>query len=244
MPRSSVDYATDNITVYRRPCPYACKYCWAWRIPLFKSRIERGLYNPLEEAEKYARMKKRRVIVVSFTSDPYPPYEKVFERTRQVLDILASNPRHRILVLTKNPRLALRDLDIFKDHPDMWLGTTVISLKPTDWEPYAPSPGERLAALKIAHSEGVKTWLSIEPIIPGVTYPEHIVFRTLDYVDWYVLGAFNYSKRIAGMSERVLKAWYEVHVVDAIETLKANNKEFHIKKELRKYLNMNINMNI
>jgi len=236
MPKSSVDYATDNITVYRRPCPYGCLYCWAWRIPLFKSRIERGLYDPLEEAARYARMGKRKIIVVSFTSDPYPPYEKVFKKTKQVLETLASNPRHRILVLTKNPRLALRDLDIFKSHPDMWLGTTVISLKPTDWEPYAPSPEERLEALKIAHSEGCKTWLSIEPIIPKVTYPEHIISETLDYIDWYVLGAFNYSKIIANVNKTMLKIWYEAHVVEAIKALRSYGKEFYIKKELRKYL--------
>ena len=236
MPRSSVDYATDNITVYREPCPFYCRYCWAWRIALFRSRIERGLYDPVEEARKYVGMKKRRVIVVSFTSDPYPPKEKVLERTRKVLEVLALNPKHRILVLTKNPQLALRDLDVFKSHPDMWLGTTVISLKPTDWEPYAPSPEERLAALKLAHSEGVKTWLSIEPIIPGITYPELIVAETMDYVDWFVLGAFNYSKRLGGISEAALREWYRTHVFDAIQILKDNGKGFHVKKELRRYL--------
>jgi len=211
-------------------------YCWAWRIPLFKSRIERGTYDPLEEAEKYAGMGKRRVIVVSFTSDPYPPYEKVYKKTRRVLEVLAKNPKHRIMVLTKNPMLALRDLDIFKSHPDMWLGTTIISLKPTDWEPKAPSPRKRLEALKKAHEKGVKTWLSIEPIIPSVTYPELIVSETLDYIDWYVLGSFNYSKRLAYIDKSVLKSWYGIHVERAIGILKLSNKEFYIKKELKKYL--------
>ena len=236
MPKSSVDYATDNITVYREPCPFNCIYCWAWRIPLFKSRIERGLYDPIEEARKYAGMRKRRVIVVSFTSDPYPPKEKILERTRKVLEVLASNPKHRILVLTKNPQLALRDLDIFKSHPDMWLGTTVISLERTYWEPHAPSPEERLAALELAHDEGVKTWLSIEPIIPSITYPERIVIETLDYVDWYVLGAFNYSKRLGGVGEASLKDWYRLHVNNAVQILVHESKPFHIKKELKRYL--------
>ena len=235
MPRSSVDYATDNITVYRRPCPYGCLYCWAWRVPLFRSRIERGAYDPVQEAWKYAGMRQRRTIVVSFTNDPYPPYEKVFEKTRRVLEVLARNPRHRVLILTKNPMLALRDIDIFKKHPDMWLGTTVTSLQQTKWEPNAPSPEQRLEALRIAHEERIKTWLSIEPIIPGVTYPEFIVINTLKYVDWYVLGAFNYCKRF-GISRTALKVWYEYHVMDAIETLRSCNKQFFIKKELRKYI--------
>ncbi|RLG77838.1 MAG: hypothetical protein DRO12_01065 [Thermoprotei archaeon] len=236
MPKSSVDYATDNITVYRSPCPYRCRYCWAWRIPLFRSRIRRGHYDPVKEAERYARTGEPRTIVVSFTSDPYPPVEKSLRKTRRVLEALARNPRHKVMVLTKNPQLALRDLDIFLRHPNMWLGTTVISLEPTDWEPYAPSPEERLSALKSAHSKGVRTWLSVEPIIPRTTYPELIVGETLDYVDWYVLGAFNYSGRLAKMGKDVLKGWYRDHVVQAISILRSHGREFHIKKELRKYL--------
>jgi len=235
VPKSGVDYATDNITVYRRPCPYGCLYCWAWRAPLFSSRIARGSYDPVREAERYARMGSRRTVVVSFTSDPYPPQEEALGVTRRVLGALSTS-NHKVLVLTKNPALALRDLDIFKSHRDMWLGTTVTSLQLTRWEPEAPDPRRRLEALRAAHEEGVRTWLSIEPIIPGATYPEAIVSETLDYVDWYVLGALNYAKRVAGIGEGALRAWYEAHVVEAVEVLKSRGKPFHVKEELRRLL--------
>jgi len=175
MPRSGVDYATDNITVYREPCPFRCRYCWSWNIRLFSSRVMRGKYDPFEEATRYAKMHVPRTIVVSFTNDPYPPREKNLERTRTVLGILALNKLHKVLVLTKNPILALRDLDIFGENKSMWLGSTVISLEWTDWEPNAPHPMERLKALRFAHNKGTNTWLSVEPIIPGITDLEAII---------------------------------------------------------------------
>ena len=233
MPKSNVDYATDNITVYREPCQFQCRYCWAWRIPLFSTRVTKGSYDPFEEASKYAKMRTPRIIVVSFTNDPYPPREKMLERTRRVLGILALNKLHKVLVLTKNPILALRDLDVFGEHRNMWLGSTVISLRQTDWEPYAPHPLERLKALRFAHNKGVKTWLSIEPIIPGVTDAEAIIRESLSYIDWYVLGSFNYSERLAKIPKSQLKKWYKEEIPKAVKLLEEHGKPYHIKKELQ-----------
>jgi len=116
------------------------------------------------------------------------------------------------------------------------LGTTVISLEKTEWEPNAPEPELRLVALYAAHSEGVKTWLSIEPIIPGVTYPEKIVQETKDYVDWYVLGAFNYYRQLSNLKKEDLQEWYNTHVKQAINLLESLNKDYYIKKELRRWI--------
>ena len=247
LPRSSVEYATDNITVYRY-CGYSCVYCWAWRIPLFRSRISRGRYDPVSEAEKYLKIKEKRTIVVSFTSDPYPPIEILEKRTRKVLEVLSKAKQHKILVLTKNPALALRDIDLMKKHGNTWLGTTVITLNEKiagKIEIGHATPLTRLLALAAAHDR-IKTWISIEPIIPYITYPEDIIEATRDYVDWYVLGAFNYYNRIklpkvnryipSKFTKRELETWYRIHVPKAIKLLKEYNKPFFIKKELKKYL--------
>ena len=236
MPRSSVDYATDNITVYRF-CPYQCRYCWAWRLGIFRSRIERGKYSPIEEATRYL-YKYNRVVVVSFTSDPYPPQEAEKQLTRKVLEVLALNRRNKVLILTKNPALALRDTDVMKKHGDMWLGTTITTIDDSaasDWEIKAPPPSMRLKALYEAKKKGVKIWLSIEPVIPGTTYPETIIRKTW-YVDWYVLGAFNYVKQLGFRYSEDLRAWYLKHVKAAIKLLESLNKRYYIKKELRRYL--------
>jgi len=237
MPKTNVEYATDNITVYRY-CKYNCMYCWAWRLPLYSSRISRGKYRGVDEALKYARIRGKRAIVISFTSDPYPPEEENLGLTRKVLEIL-SNTNHKVMVLTKNPKTpATRDIDLFiNSSADMWLGTTVISLEKTWFEPKAPPPSERLKYIKEAHEKGVKTWLSIEPIIPETTFPEEIVEQTLNYVDFYVLGAFNYAKQLGfKYTKEQLKKWYLNHVKEAVKILNKNKKQYHIKIELLKYL--------
>ena len=242
MVRSGVDYATDQVTVYRS-CPYRCVYCWAWRIPLFSSRISRGRYDPVMEASKYLR-RSNRVIVVSFTSDPYPPIEIGKGLTREVLKVLSRNPENKVLILTKNPGLALRDLDLMLKHRDMWLGTTVTTLNDDvarKIEPNAPLPYMRLEALRTAHERGVRTWLSVEPIIPHITYPEDIVKETIGFIDWYVLGAFNYSGRInipghGKVTKGELRVWYLKHIPKTVEILKRSGKQYFIKKELLKYL--------
>ena len=242
MPRSSVDYATDQITVYRM-CPYSCRYCYVWRNKLFSYRVKAGKYDPVEEARKYTR-RKDRVIVVSFVSDPYPPFEREKRLTRRVLEALCSTD-NRVMVLTKNPLLAL-ELDIKLYHScGFWLGTTVITLdhyKSRYWEPKVLDPWARLLSLYFAKKwYGVRTWLSIEPIIPYTTYPEEIVGETLDYIDYYVLGSFNYSKQLGytAYTWEELRKWYNEHVVKTIEILEKHNKQYHIKKELKKIMGVN-----
>jgi len=189
VPKTGVEYATDQITVYRS-CPYQCAYCYVWRNPLFTSRVTRGSYDPVREAEKYKRVRGHRVIMVSFVSDPYPPQEGLLQRTRKVLKVLAETD-HTILVLTKNPKLVLRDIDIM-GKGDFWLGTTVsvmwtcsieswvpsprfdenkvytcIDLIARKYEPKAPSPWERLGYIALIKQKyGIKTFVSLEPIIP------------------------------------------------------------------------------
>ena len=229
--RSKVlDYATDQITVYKT-CPYGCRYCF-WRVPLFRSRLRRMQPKPIQEAMKYSRM-KNRVIVISFTTDPYPPQEEHQRLTRRVLEILSHSYWNKIMILTKNPKLALRDLDIMLAHGRMWLGSTVIHLNDTNMlEPNAPPVSSRLEALRKAHEEGVTTWLSIEPIIPPITNVKEIVKKTHGYVDFYVLGAFNYAKQL-GLPSPTKEEYLKV-LIPGITALKEYQANFIIKKELRR----------
>ncbi|NPA98925.1 MAG: radical SAM protein [Crenarchaeota archaeon] len=259
MPRTRVDYATDQITVYRY-CSYGCRYCYVWRNKLFAGRVMRGKYDPVEEARRYLG-KTGRTIVVSFVSDPYPPEEDKKRLTRRVLEILCRS-RNRVMVLTKNPVLALRDLDVM-GQGDCWLGTTVITTHPW-WhrvlEPRAPPPLNRLLALFRAREKGIHTWLSIEPIIPRVTDLDVIAHLAVELgIDYVVLGRYNYWKHISlpeaqylriteggheflwldanPTSEEELVQWYREHVPKTIDFLKEHGVKYHIKKELAKVLN-------
>jgi len=235
LPKSGVEYATDQITVYRS-CPYKCKYCYVWNSKLFSSRVLRGKYDPVEEASKYLKIEEPRTIVISFVSDPYPPEEVKQKLTRKVLEILAKS-KHKIMVLTKNPLLALRDQDIMMQHKNVWLGSTVISHYAFKWEPNVPSPSLRFSALKIASCLGIRTWLSIEPIIPTYTFPSEIIEITHNYIDFYVLGAFNYSRKLGfDFTKKEFKEWYRKQVPKAIEILEVLHKPYFVKKELKRWL--------
>lgn len=239
MPATGVEYATDQITVYRE-CPYGCRYCYATKLGFFKHRIQRGGYNPVEEAKAYLRVAHHSVLL-SFTSDPYPPAERVNQRTSRVLRVLAQNPTNRILILTKNPMLFL-ERDIHIAHKDLWVGTTIVSLDKTYLEPNAPPPKERLKALKTLKELGFKTWISLEPLLPSHLndgyYPTELVEHTKDFADWYVLGSFNYPKQLgfAGIEPKYLRQWYKDFVPPAIKRLKELKIPFFIKRELRRYL--------
>ncbi len=230
MVKSRVEYATDQITIYRY-CPYACEYCYVWRNKIFSSRVIRGKYNPLEEAKRYLN-KEGRTIVISFVSDPYPPEEKERQITREVLSILAKS-RNRVMILTKNPILALRDIEIIQQG-DIWLGTTVITLE--NWqkyEPRVPSPFDRLHALRVAKKQGIKTWLSIEPLVPQKN-PETIIEISASFVDLYVLGSLNY--RLLGFKKEELRRFYREHIPRMTKLIEELGRPYIIKKELKRYL--------
>jgi len=222
--RTHVEYATDQITVYPN-CPYGCKYCWA-NTPLMRSRARNP--KPIEEAERYARARKKRTIVISFTSDPYPPQEIYEQKTKQVLKILLPT-QHKIMILTKSD-LVHRDYPLLRRYDNVWVGMTVTALTWIPDEPYAPSNPERMQALRIAHDLGIKTWISIEPSIPGITDWVEIIKETHSFVDWYVLGRLDYETRFG--YPKIPEGYYIPKLEEAEELLRSLGKPYHIKSQL------------
>ena len=230
MGKTNVEYADEQITIYPT-CVYRCKYCWA-SLPIWRYRIRNP--NPIREAMRIARSRKRKAVVISFTSDPYQPRERNEMLTRRVLEILLlrSKVRHTIMILTKNPRLALeRDYILIKKF-GVWLGTTLTSTEKIPDEPYAPSNRERIEMLKAAHSAKILTWVSIEPWIPGVTDPAEIVKTTHEFVDWYVIGRLDYETQLG--YPKAPEGWYAQKLPEIIDLLRKLNKPYHIKKQLKK----------
>jgi len=262
MPRSGVDYADYNITVYRF-CPYQCLYCYVWRTKLFSSRVRKGKYIPEMEAERIAKkMKPNDRVVVSFTSDPYPPQEAWERRTSRVIFTLRYYGDGTVMVLTKNPLLALKDRDVMltyivgsKYYVETWLGTTITTAFDQESiiiEPNVPRTSLRLKALREYQKQGGYVWLSIEPIIPldkSSFYPKTIVGEIIETLDTdkiklIVLGRLNYIKLIRKylpyplneMTEEEAKQFYKDYVPEAIDLLKEHGIPYHVKKELAKVL--------
>jgi len=239
MGKTNVEYADEQITVYPAPCSFRCRYCWG-QDPLWVHRTRNA--NPIKEAWKYASAKKPRIIVISFPTDPYQLIEKERGLTREVLGILVDNSgvNHQILILTKNPELAVnRDLDLLR-WENVWLMTTLTSTTKISDEPNAPGNYDRITYLEQAHLEGVNTGVSIEPWIPEKTFPRQIIEATHQFVDWYVVGRLDYETRYG--YPRIPKGYYreELKWVRALfdefgfsPSDKPCERGYHIKKQLQ-----------
>jgi len=195
--KSPVEYADYDFPIYGLDeCTGRCMYCVlnADAVKRYAKRIRRiDVEKTLVRAERAARRGAR--IIVSYLVDPYPPQEAYERRTRRLLSILANGgPRGaRILVLTRNPGLALRDADLMW-RGKFWLGTTISCIPSTPLEEEecgmledgVPSVTDRLDALARAKMMDIHTWLNVEPV-HALTDIDAIIELTHSYVDAYVI---------------------------------------------------------
>ncbi len=148
-------------------CSHGCIYCYITSyIPnAFKCRPKKDLLRRVQRDLKHI---ERKVISISNSSDPYPPMEKNYGLTRQVLEMLCKND-HPALIVTKSDLVA-RDVDIIGTFPCAVMFTiTILKREHKKLEPHAPSPKRRLIAMKKLSEKGVPVGLRLDPIIPGLS---------------------------------------------------------------------------
>jgi DNA repair photolyase len=88
-------------------------------------------------------------------------------------------------ILTKSD-LVLRDIDLLKTIPYLTVGISLTTNNDgirRNFEPNAPSVERRIAALKQLKAAGIKTYLFISPILPGLTDLTALVNLLGDYAD-------------------------------------------------------------
>ena len=225
---TNVEYADEQVSIYPAPCEFNCRYCWA-KLPLWRYRLRNP--HPIREAYRLSRSRKPKRIAVSFTGDPYQPRELKENLTRHTLAGLLSNPKLAVMILTKNPEMAVRrDIDFLKKE-NVWLGTTLTAIRYIEDEPFAPANYRRIEALHEAHSQGVRTWVSVEPWLPDVTDPIQIIKETRRFVDWYVVGRLDYETQLG--YPKVPKGWFKTRLEKVVELLESLGKPYHIKKQLK-----------
>lgn len=213
-------------------CDHGCKYCWAPSIlrinrQRFIDRCQprQGVLNRLEkDAAKYAGTDKQ--VLLCFTCDPYPNIEAETELTANALAILSRNDVP-FQILTKGGMRAVRDIKLYG--PKDAFGSSLTFVLPghsQKWEPNAAPPEERFKALKEFHNAGIKTWVSLEPVIYTAETLE-IIKITHSFVDLYKLGKLNYVKSNADWSK---------YGFAAVDLLCKFGKEFIIKNDLAEYI--------
>lgn len=157
------EYGDYAINIYTG-CPHECFYCFAPNVlhrkkDVFHSCIE-PRKNIVEEVKKQIAKENitGKLIHLCFTCDPYPVgYDST--PTREIIKILKESGNN-VQILTKGD--GTRDFDLL-DKND-WYGITISTLSITA-EPKAKMPLDRLLNLYKAKKHGIKTWVSLEPVI-------------------------------------------------------------------------------
>jgi DNA repair photolyase len=231
----ALEYAPLATNPYRG-CGNRCKYCYVpgvlkmKRVEFDQAANERKEYraNLVREAKKYQAAGVREQVMLSFTTDPYHPFDTAL--TRETLIVLQEHGLG-ICTLTKGGTRAYRDIDLFRPDRDAF-ASTLTSLEDDfarNWEPAAALPGDRLDALRTFHEDGIFTWVSLEPTI-DVEHSLEVVRATHGFVDLYKIGRANYLGPITKTTD-----WkdYTLRMVDLCQELDVRH---YIKRDLQPYL--------
>ena len=162
-------------------CTHACVYCYACFMKRFTGHTEpwgsfveakAGIADVL--ARELRRPKAGTVVIASVT-DGYQAAEAALGLTRACLARLAGSGLD-VGILTKSD-LVVRDADVLADFGGL-LGdarakvgfslTTLSDELAAVLEPGAPPPSRRLAAIEALSDAGIRTWVFIAPVLPGI----------------------------------------------------------------------------
>ncbi len=218
-----------------RGCGHKCAYCYVpavlriTRSDFDNGAIERQNYLDLliRDAKKYQQHGIREQVMLSFTTDPYHPFDNSL--TRKVL-ITLQDYGLGICTLTKGGQRALRDIDLFRSDRDAFASTLTslddsFSLK---WERGAALPKDRIDTLKKFHEAGIFTWVSLEPTL-NIESSLEIVQHTHEFVDLYKIGRANYLL----MTKDTDWKSYTHRMLELVNKLGVKH---YIKKDLQIYL--------
>jgi len=221
-------------------CSHGCLYCYnrrkgwpegSYETPLVKATLA----NLTHDLEYLKEIQDRTIVHISFQGDPYDMGRG--EDTRGLAQYFGETNEslirrflkafreyeHPFQVLTKGGTKAAADFDLYG--PEDLFGVTLTFDNDADsrtWEPGAALPSDRIEAPKKAKEQGIKTWVSMEPVIdPEQTL--HLIEMSSDYVDKYWVGKLNY------MSSSI--NWYQFRA-DAEQLLSELGNKYRIKEAL------------
>ncbi|HBH86571.1 MAG TPA: radical SAM protein [Syntrophaceae bacterium] len=177
-------------------CEHNCVYCYAKFMKRFTGHREKWgefvdvkINAPKLLAHEVKRKKTGRVWI-SGVCDPYQPLEKKYMITKQCLDILVENG-WPVTVQTKSD-LVMRDIEILKRAHDSEVGFTITTADERIREIFEPGASplhKRIEALATLHSQGIRTFAMVAPILPG---SEGLVGKLRSNVDYVILDRLNY----------------------------------------------------
>ena len=152
-----------------RGCSHGCVYCYAPSLVHDERKwgafVDAKVNAPSVLAAELRSLEKAPVFLSS-ASDPYQPVEARYRLTRRCLEVLKAR-RFPVVVLTRSP-LVLRDIDLLTRMEWVRVGCSISTASERAYEPGVVPVERRLECLKQLSRAGVKTWVSLAPIVPGI----------------------------------------------------------------------------
>lgn len=198
------EYAALALNLYNG-CTHACIYCYndgrySKKDGSFflSAKPRMGLARKIAHDAGYLIDKygdECPEVLISFIGDAYQKAERNLGVTRLAIRILidAGVP---FTILTKSD-LIQRDFDILAPYRDKFrLGMTILTTfedEAEKWEPGAPWISERLDTLRVAKSAGIKTWVSLEPVMK-VQSAVKLIHQYYGWVDLWHIGKLNHME--------------------------------------------------
>ena len=227
------EYAALAVNLYSG-CGHGCAYCYAPAALKMdrKKFVEspgpraRDFWNLLEKDLSVLEGREIEPVLMCFSCDAYQPLDVKLKYARRALEAFRAHDVP-FQVLSKGGMRCARDFELYGPH-DIFAATMtfVDAAKSQQWEPEAALPANRIAALKLAHERGIKTWVSLEPVIE----PKESLacIDACAFVDGFKVGTWNHDARAKAID------WHAfVHAAES--RIKALGKELYIKKDLMKF---------
>jgi DNA repair photolyase len=194
-----------NMNIYRGCC-HGCIYCDSrsecYQVTDFET--VKAKENALEIIDnELKRKKKKGVIATGSMSDPYNPFEKKSELTRNSFKIVNTN-KFGIALATKSS-LVTRDIDLLssiKEHSPV-IAKITITTADSDLckkiEPHAIDSKERFAAIKSLSDAGIYCGILLMPVLPFINDNKSnvldIVHRAYDNGAKFIYAMFGVTLR-------------------------------------------------
>ena len=133
--------------------------------------------------------RRRGKVLLGSVTDGYQPVEEGLRLSRACLEVLCDSAL-AVSILTKSP-LVVRDLDILARFGGLLreerveVGFTITT--PSDElscciEPGAPPTSDRLRAIRTCADAGIRVWVFLAPVIPGISDTEERLEAMADLV--------------------------------------------------------------
>lgn len=230
------DYTMNHVLGCAHGCNYPCyAYLLAKRfgnISSYSDWLEpRLVENTIELLDKELPKLHQKInsVHLCFTSDPFMyGYDEIKNMTIEAIKKINSFGI-KCTVLTKG----ILPAELLALSPINEYGITLVSLSEEyrkKYEPYSSTYIERIESLYNLHTNGLKTWVSIEPYPTPNIIEQNIIdiLEKISFTNKIIFGRTNYSKFISAYKEHRL--FYNQEAKKVIQYCKKNKIDFHIKK--------------